>query len=74
MSRVEHITKGAVLMALASVFFCMAGCLVKYGSYIGVYKLAFFRFVIGLGLIAAVVMSGRVKLYVLRFYLLQSSD
>ena len=49
-------------MALASVFFCIAGCLVKYGSYIGVYKLAFFRFVIGLGLIAAVVMSGRVKL------------
>jgi drug/metabolite transporter (DMT)-like permease len=49
-------------MALASGFFCMAGCLVKYGSYIGVYKLAFFRFVIGLGLIAAAVMSGRVRL------------
>ena len=49
-------------MALASGFFCMAGCLVKYGSYIGVYKLAFFRFVIGLGLIAAIVMSWRVKL------------
>jgi len=62
MSRAEHITRGAVLMALASGFFCMAGCLVKYGSYIGVYKLAFFRFVIGLGLIAAVVMSWRVKL------------
>jgi drug/metabolite transporter (DMT)-like permease len=49
-------------MALASVFFCMAGCLIKYGSYIGAYKLAFFRFVIGLGLIATAVMSGRVKL------------
>jgi hypothetical protein len=53
MSRSEHITKGAVLMALASGFFCMAGCLIKCGSHIGVYRMAFFRFVIGLGLIAA---------------------
>ncbi len=49
-------------MALASGFFCIAGCLVKSGSYIGVYKLAFFRFVIGLGLIATVAMSGRARL------------
>jgi len=62
MSRAEHITKGTALMALASVFFCIAGCLVKGGSYIGAYKLAFFRFVIGLGLIATAVMSGRAKL------------
>jgi len=49
-------------MALASTFFCVTGCLVKYGSYIGVYRLAFFRFVIGLGLIATAAMTGRVKL------------
>lgn len=49
-------------MALASGFFCMAGCLVKYGSYIGVYRMAFFRFVIGFGLIAIAVMLGRVTL------------
>jgi drug/metabolite transporter (DMT)-like permease len=49
-------------MALASGFFCIAACLVKCGSYMGAYKLAFFRFTIGLGLIAAVAMSGRVKL------------
>ena len=49
-------------MALASGFFCMTGCLVKYGSYIGVYRIAFFRFVIGFGLIAIVVMSGRFTL------------
>ena len=49
-------------MALASTFFCMTACLVKYGSYIGVYRMAFFRFVIGLGLIAIAVMLGRVKL------------
>jgi drug/metabolite transporter (DMT)-like permease len=49
-------------MALASTFFCMAGCLVKYGSYIGVYRIAFFRFVIGFGLIAIAVMSGRITL------------
>jgi drug/metabolite transporter (DMT)-like permease len=62
MSRSENTTKGAALMALASGFFCMTGCLVKYGSYIGVYRIAFFRFVIGFGLIAIAVMSGRVTL------------
>jgi len=62
MSRLEHKTKGAALMALASGFFCIAGCLVKSGSYIGAYKLSFFRFVIGLGLIATAVMSGRARL------------
>ena len=49
-------------MALASTFFCLTGCLIKYGSNIGVYRMAFFRFVIGLGLIAIAVMSGRVTL------------
>ena len=49
-------------MVLASGFFCIAGCLVTCGSYMGAYKLAFFRFVIGLGLIAAVAISMRVKL------------
>jgi drug/metabolite transporter (DMT)-like permease len=57
-------------MALASVLFCMAGCLIKYGSYIGAYKLAFFRFIIGLGLIGAAVMSGRVKLVLINKKLL----
>ena len=62
MSRLEHKTKGAALMALASIFFCIAGCLVKSGSYIGAYKLTFFRFIIGLGLIATAAMSGKVRL------------
>jgi len=62
MPRLENKTKGATLIILACVFFCMTGCLVKSGSYIGAYRLAFFRFVLGLGLIAAAAMSGRVKL------------
>jgi len=49
-------------MALASGFFCIAGCLVKSGSYIGAYKLTFFRFVIGLGLLTTAAMSGRARL------------
>jgi drug/metabolite transporter (DMT)-like permease len=49
-------------MVLASWFFCVAGCLVKCGASIGVYKLAFFRFAMGLGLMATAAMSGRVKL------------
>ena len=49
-------------MALASTFFCIAGCLVKSGAYLGAYRLAFFRFVIGLGLIATAAMLGRVRL------------
>jgi drug/metabolite transporter (DMT)-like permease len=62
MSRLEHKTKGATLMALASGFFCVGACLVKSGIYIGAYKMAFFRFVIGLGLIATAAMSGKVRL------------
>ncbi len=49
-------------MVLASGCFCIAGCLIKCGSSMGVYKLAFFRFAVGLGLIATAAMSGRVKL------------
>jgi len=62
MSRLEHKTKGAALIFVACGFFCIAGSLIKSGSYIGAYKLAFFRFVIGLCLIATAAMSGRVKL------------
>lgn len=62
MSRLEHKTKGAALIFVACGFFCVAGSLIKSGSYIGAYKLAFFRFVIGLCLIATAAMSGRVKL------------
>ena len=32
MPKSEHTAKGAVLMALASTFFCIAGCLVKSGN------------------------------------------
>ncbi|NIU59709.1 MAG: EamA family transporter [Phycisphaerae bacterium] len=49
-------------MALASTFFCVAGCLIKCGSHIGPYRMAFFRFVIGFGLIAIAFMSGRITL------------
>ena len=49
-------------MVLASIFFWIAGCLVKSGSYIGANKLTFFRFVIGLGLIATAAMSGKARL------------
>lgn len=62
MSRVEHKTKGAALIFTACWFFCLAGCLIKLGSYLGAYKLAFFRFVIGLSLIATAAMSRRVRL------------
>lgn len=49
-------------MVLASAFLCIAGCLVKCSASVGVYKLAFFRFAVGLGLIAAAATSRRVKL------------
>ena len=62
MSRVEHKTKGAALIFTACWFFCLAGCLIKLSSHLGAYKLAFFRFAIGLCLIATAAMSGRVRL------------
>jgi drug/metabolite transporter (DMT)-like permease len=62
MSGLEHKTRGAAFIFAGCGFFCIAGSLIKFGSYIGVYKLAFFRFVIGLFLVAAVAMSGRARL------------
>ena len=62
MPRLEHKTKGAAFIFAACGFFCIAGSLIKFGSYISVYKLVFFRFFIGLCLVAAAAMSGRVKL------------
>lgn len=49
-------------MIFASIFFCIAGSLVKSGASMGAYKLTFFRFVIGLGLIASAAMAGKARL------------
>jgi len=51
-----------MLLLAASGCFCLAGILVRCASDIEPLKLAFFRFVVGLGLIVAAAASGRIKL------------
>jgi drug/metabolite transporter (DMT)-like permease len=54
--------RGALLMSSANVSFCAMACLVKYVSYLNVYTTTLFRFLIGIGIIGVLAMSGRTKL------------
>jgi len=62
MSRLEHKTKGAILIITACGFFCLSDCLIKSGSYIGVDRLVFFRFFFGICLLVAGARMLRLKL------------
>jgi drug/metabolite transporter (DMT)-like permease len=62
MAREHRRIKGTVLLVTASGCFCLAGILVRCASDIKPLKLAFFRFVVGLGLVVAAAASGRIKL------------
>lgn len=57
-----NLFKGALLMSTANVAFCAMACLVKYVSSVNVYTTTLFRFLIGLGVLGILAMSGRVKL------------
>jgi drug/metabolite transporter (DMT)-like permease len=62
MAREHRKIKGVMLLLAANGCFCLSGILVKCGLDIGPLRLAFFRFVVGAGLVAAVTRSGRFKL------------
>lgn len=62
MAREHRKIKGAILLLAANGCFCLAGIFVKSVSVVGPLKIAFFRFVVGLGLVAAVSCLGRFKL------------
>jgi len=54
--------KGALLMSSANVAFCAMACLVKYVSFLNVYTTTLFRFMIGMGIIGILAMSGKISL------------
>ena len=62
MAREHRKIKGVMLLLAANGCFCLSGILIKCGLDIGPLRLAFFRFVVGAGLVAAVTRSGRFKL------------
>ncbi len=62
MAREHRKIKGVLLLMAANGCFCLAGIFVKSASGVGPLKIAFFRFVVGLGLVVAVSCLGRFKL------------
>ena len=62
--------KGLVLMGGSAGAFCMMASLVKYASFIDPYLAALFRFVIGLCLLGAAALFGKLKLHFVNGWLL----
>ncbi len=62
MARQYHRMRGAVLIVSSCLLFSVAGCLVRAGAHIGPLRMVLFRFAIGLVIIAAAVVFGRVRL------------
>jgi drug/metabolite transporter (DMT)-like permease len=62
MAREHRKIKGVMLLLAANGCFCLAGIFVKSAAGIGPLKIAFSRFVVGLGLVVAVSWWGRFKL------------
>jgi drug/metabolite transporter (DMT)-like permease len=54
--------KGALLMCSANVAYCIMACMVKCVAYLNSYTTTLFRFLIGLGIIGLLAMSGRINL------------
>ena len=56
----EH--KGATLIMLSTVAFCIMSGLVRYASGIDPYKTTLFRFIIGLGMLGTAALFGKIRL------------
>jgi drug/metabolite transporter (DMT)-like permease len=54
--------KGALFMSSANVSFCVMACMVKYVSHLNIYTTTLFRFLIGLGILGLLALSGKIKL------------
>ena len=62
MAREYQKFRGAILIVSSCALFCVAGVLVRQCKYIGAGRIALFRFMIGLGIVAAGAIFGLVKL------------
>ena len=58
----NDITRGAFLMVSSSLIFCVMAALIRQASHIDSYKITLFRFMIGLGFLGTIALSGKIKL------------
>jgi drug/metabolite transporter (DMT)-like permease len=54
--------KGALFMSSANVSFCAMACMVKYVSHLNIYTTTLFRFLVGMGIMGLLALSGRISL------------
>jgi drug/metabolite transporter (DMT)-like permease len=54
--------RGVLFMSSANISFCAMACMVKYVAHLNVYTTTLFRFLIGIGIIGLLAMSGRISL------------
>jgi drug/metabolite transporter (DMT)-like permease len=54
--------KGMTLMGASNVAFCGMACLIRYASDVNAYTTTLFRFIIGLGIMCSLAMTGRIRL------------
>ncbi len=54
--------KGAALILISTVFFCLMSSLVRYASDIDPYTMTLFRFVVGLGILGTAALFGKIRL------------
>jgi drug/metabolite transporter (DMT)-like permease len=58
----DSTAKGALLMSSANISFCAMACMVKYVAFLNIYTTTLFRFMVGMGIVGLLAMSGRIKL------------
>jgi drug/metabolite transporter (DMT)-like permease len=54
--------KGAMMMTASNVAFCGMIWLIRYASYLNIQTTTLFRFIVGMGVIGVLAMTGRIKL------------
>lgn len=62
MVRNSQIIKGVLLILVSDAVFCLMGVMIRYAHEIDSYSKVFFRFVIGLSILAMAAMAGKIKL------------
>ncbi len=62
MAREYRTVRGTVLLIAACIVFATGSCLVRVAAEQGAARIALFRFVVGLGLIASAALTGKVTL------------
>ncbi len=62
MVRNSQITKGVLLILVSDAVFCLMGVIIRYAREIDSYSKVFFRFAIGLSILAVAAMAGKIKL------------